>query len=170
MPFFFEVSLGSIYLEEAEREEFLAQAVIIIEKLQLDIEDFEDDPSDFDKLRSFIKSIDRMILQAKLFDLASVVAFCDTSKVVGQKLIRCDNCELNTIAAGVLADTVDLINKLVQAIGAGESSQIANDYASFQGRLKILSNKFKALEASTQNELSKEASELDSLIAVLDDL
>ncbi len=169
MPFFFEVIL-SIYLEEAEREEFLTQSQIIIEKLQLDIEDFEDDPTDINKLRSFIKSIDRMILQAKLFDLASIVAFCDTSKVVAQKLISCDNRELNTIAAGVLADTVDLINKIIQAIGAGENSQMANDYSSFLGRLKILSNKFKVLEAKSENELSKEANELDTLIGVLDDL
>ena len=162
--------MASIYLEEAEREEFLAQAEILLEKLQTDIEEFEDSPTNFNKLRSFLKSIDRMILQAKLFDLEMIVTFCDMSKIVGLKLISCDNRELNLIAAGVLADTVDLIYRIVRAIGAGEDAKMADDYSSFIGRLKILSQKFKALEAHTQKELNQTAGELDNLIAVLDDL
>ncbi len=161
MPFFFEDALSDSFLSEEDRVEYTEHADRMLEEVASIIEAYEDNPGDLKTLKSFHKSMDRMQMQAKLYELDLIANFCEMGKLVADKAMQSTSHNLNEVAAGVLADTVDVLVKMIQSIKNGEDISSMKQFESFIGRLRILVEKFKKLNAD---------SDIDQLDAIVTDL
>jgi len=161
MPFFFEVELSEVNLSDEDRAEYSEHAERMLEEISAIIESYESDSGNIKPLKAFHKAMDRMLMQSKLYDLDLIASFCELGKLVADKASKSISPTLNEVAAGDLADTVDVLIQMVQSIKNGEDISSMKEFESFIGRLRILVNKFKALNADN---------DVDQLDAIVTDL
>ena len=161
-PFFFEVKLSEVNLSDEDRAEYSEHAERLLEEITSIIEVYEENPEDLKSLRSFHKAMDRMQMQAKLYELDLIASFCEMGKLVADKATKSTSQILNEVAAGVLADTVDVLMQMIQSIKIGEDISSMKQFGSFIGRLRILVDKFKSLSAD--NDIEK----LDAMVSDLE--
>ncbi len=163
MPFFFEVILADNFLTDDDRSEYSEHAERLLEEITSIIEVYENNPGDLKSLKSFYKSMDRMQMQAKLYELELIANFCEMGKLVSEKAMKSTSENLNEVAAGVLADTVDVLVKMIQSIKNGEDVSSMQKFESFMGRLRILVDKFKKLNVDNDIE------QLDAIVTDLEE-
>src|SRR5690606_37516733 len=96
--------------------------------------------------------------------------YCELGKTIGYKASQSNNLALNTLAAGILIDTIDFLHQMVNSVRSGANNPSVQDVDTFIGRLKILSEKFKHITRSSVDVEDKgnEADVLDDIIASLE--
>ena len=154
--------MSEVNLSDEDRAEYSEHAERLLEEITSIIEVYEDNPGDLKSLKSFHKAMDRMQMQAKLYELDLIASFCEMGKLVADKATKSTSQTLNEVAAGVLADTVDVLMQMIQSIKSGEDISSMKQFESFIGRLRILVDKFKTLNAD--NDIEK----LDAIVSDLE--
>lgn len=169
-PFYFEVVVMSVMLDDPEiRKDFCDESHGLLVEMEEVLEGYEDNPNDLGKLATFGQLIDRMMGAAKNLELDTFGRYCELGKTIGYKASQSKNIALNTLAAGILIDTVDFLHQMIGAIQNGAMNPSVQDVDTFIGRLKILSEKFKHIERASVgvDESGSEADVLDDIIASL---
>lgn len=155
--------MSDINLSAEDRSEYCEHAQRLLEDITSMIEAYDSQSGDLKPLKSFYKAMDRMHMQAKLYELDVIANFCEMGKLVADKVTKSASQSLNEVAVGVLADTVDVLIQMVQSIKSGEDISSIKQFESFIGRLRILVNKFKDLSADNDVE------QLDAIVSHLED-
>lgn len=161
----------SAMLDDPEiRKDFCDESEQLLVQMEEVLEDYEDNPKDLKKLATFGQLIDRMMGAAKNLDLDTFGRYCELGKTIGYKASQSNNIALNTLAAGILIDTIDFLHQMIASIRSGANNPSVQDVDTFIGRLKILSEKFKHITRSSVDVEDKgnEANVLDDIIASLE--
>lgn len=161
----------SAMLDDPEiRKDFCDECEQLLVQMEEVLEEYEENPKDLKKLATFGQLIDRMMGAAKNLNLDTFGRYCELGKMIGYKASQSSNFALNTLAAGILIDTIDFLNQMVNSIRVGANNPSVQDVDTFIGRLKILSEKFKHIERASvdADDKGNEADVLDDIIASLE--
>ncbi len=130
-------------------QEFLNESVELLDKLEVTLEDVEDN-HDLSKLEHFGQMIDRIMGAAKSVSEEEVGALCELGKVIGYKASQSQDKRLFDVVLAVLFDTIDILRLLFEKIEKGEDRNLKDiNTEAFLSRMKWLSEKFKDIERSS---------------------
>ncbi len=131
-------------------DEFCNESMELFNELEEILEEFEDDPTQTDKLEKFGQIIDRVMGSAKTIGADEIATFCELGKVIGYKSSQVKDTALLEVVCAIMFDSLELLKKMIKQIEEGNSSSFEQvSSVTFVTRLKWLKEKFNDIERSS---------------------
>jgi chemotaxis protein histidine kinase CheA len=127
-------------------DEFCNECSELIEELVEKLEEYEDNPKNSGLLENYGQIIDRMMGAAKTMGAEEIGTLCQMGKIIGYKASQNTQQALNEIAAGILFDTVDLLEILVGNLRDQKVDDHDFNIEAFITRLNWLAEKYKHID------------------------
>jgi chemotaxis protein histidine kinase CheA len=143
-------------------EDFGKEAKAIFGECEEELNLLEDDLTQKKHLEAFGQKIDRVMGAAKSIGLDEISLYCELGKTIGYKSSQGKDLALTEVVVAILFDSIDLLNKMVDALLLGKKELTANiNLKAFGTRLHWLSAKFKDIERASCTVKEEEKSGMD---------
>ncbi|WP_372654848.1 hypothetical protein [Halobacteriovorax sp.] len=131
-------------------DEFCDESLQLFNELEEILEEFEDDPTQTEKLEQFGQIIDRVMGSAKTIGADEIATFCELGKAIGYKSSQVNDRALLEVVCAIMFDSLELLKKMILQIKEGNSSSFEETSSTaFVTRLKWLKEKFNDIERAS---------------------